>query len=316
AVAINETWMPREALQDMFFRLGQDRVQRYETGSPATIVQAWGRLGDDCALPNDEAYAFYTRAQQERAPTYQNRITLQSVQNMSEYNPDFAIHLASPTAVLIIHSKHDLIPVSLLQDVYQRALEPKKILVLDCKHTDLYDQEPWLTRSADAAIEWFRSHLQHHDASGTPPERREEEGMTIEQNKEIMRRMIDEIWNNGNLMTADELFSPTHTSPSAPDLPPGPQSVKMLASMFRNAMPDYHMNIDLLMADEDSVVGRFTQSGTHTGAPLMGLEPSGRKATWTEIGILRIAGGKVVESWYEVDMLAMMNQLNPQAQAA
>ncbi len=137
--------------------------------------------------------------------------------------------------------------------------------------------------------------------------------MTVEQNKAIMQRMIEEIWNKGNLAVADELFSPEHTSPSAPDLPKGPDSVKMLAGMFREAMPDYNMKIDLVVADEKQVAARFTQSGTHTGAELMGMAPSGRKATWTEIGVLRIQDGKIEESWYEVDMLSMINQLSGNA---
>jgi predicted ester cyclase len=134
--------------------------------------------------------------------------------------------------------------------------------------------------------------------------------MSIEQNKQIMRRMIDEVWNQGNLASADELFAPTHTSPSAPQLPPGSDGVKILVKMFREAMPDYHMSIDLLVADEAQVVGRFTQSGTHSGGDLMGMKPSGRKATWTEIGVLKIQDGKISESWYEVDMLSMIQQLN------
>jgi predicted ester cyclase len=134
--------------------------------------------------------------------------------------------------------------------------------------------------------------------------------MSIEQNKQIMHRMIEEIWNQGNLATADELFAPEHTSPSAPQLPPGSEGTKILAKMFREAMPDYHMNIDLLVADESQVVGRFTQSGTHSGGDLLGMKASGRKATWTEIGVLKIKDGKIVESWYEVDMLSMIQQLN------
>ena len=136
--------------------------------------------------------------------------------------------------------------------------------------------------------------------------------MSVEQNKRIMRRMIEEVWNKGDLAVADELFAPSHTSPSAPDLPPGSEGVKILVKMFREAMPDYHMDIDLMLADEEKVVGRFTQSGTHSGEPLMGMEASGRRASWTEIGILRIEDDQIVESWYEVDMLSMLNQLNPQ----
>ena len=134
--------------------------------------------------------------------------------------------------------------------------------------------------------------------------------MSIDQNKIIMTRMIEEVWNQGNLASADELFAPNHTSPSAPQLPPGSEGVKMLVKMFRQAMPDYHMHIDLILADESQVVGRFTQSGTHTGGDLMGMKPSNRKATWTEIGVLKIKDAKIVESWYEVDMLSMIQQLN------
>ena len=133
--------------------------------------------------------------------------------------------------------------------------------------------------------------------------------MSIEQNKTIMARMIEEVWNEGNLATADELFAPNHTSPSAPQLPPGSDGVKILVKMFREAMPDYHMQIDLMVADDSQVVGRFTQGGTHTGGDLMGMKASGRKATWTEIGVLKIKDGKIVESWYEVDMLSMIQQL-------
>lgn len=134
--------------------------------------------------------------------------------------------------------------------------------------------------------------------------------MSIEQNKLIMYRMIEEIWNKGNLMVADELFAPDHTSPSAPDLPPGSEGVKMLAGMFRAAMPDYHMTIDMIVADEKQVAARFIQSGTHTGGELMGMPASGRRAEWTEIGVLQIENGKIVKSWYEVDMLSMIQQLS------
>ena len=79
--------------------------------------------------------------------------------NLLQYNPDFAIHLTSPTAVLIVHAEKDVIPVEMVRGVYQRALEPKKLVVYDCKHTDLYDKEPWLTKSANEAIEWFRKYL-------------------------------------------------------------------------------------------------------------------------------------------------------------
>ena len=129
-----------------------------------------------------------------------------------------------------------------------------------------------------------------------------------EANKALMRRFIEEVWNKGNLDVADELFHPDHVSPSAPALPPGPEGTKMIATAFRNAFPDYHMTIEQMAAEDDRVAARFLQSGTHKGE-LWGIPPTGKFAKFSEIGILRIADGKIVESWYDVDMLGMMGQL-------
>lgn len=133
--------------------------------------------------------------------------------------------------------------------------------------------------------------------------------MSAEENKAIFHRFIEEVWNKGNLAVADELFTPDAVSPSAPNLPPGSEGVKIIATMFRSAFPDFHMTIEDLIAEEDKVVARFTQGGTHKGE-FMGIAPTGKQVKFTEIGILRIVGGKVVESWYETDMLGLMQQLS------
>ena len=143
-----------------------------------------------------------------------------------------------------------------------------------------------------------------------PPPARQLTGApsTREANKALMRRFIEEVWNKGDFDVADEVFHPDATSPSAPALPPGGAGVRFIAGMFRSAFPDYHMDITHLVAEDDRVAARFWQSGTHQGE-LMGIAPTGKKAAWSEIGILRIADGKVVESWYDVDMLGLMGQL-------
>lgn len=132
--------------------------------------------------------------------------------------------------------------------------------------------------------------------------------MSLEANKALMHRFIDEVWNKGNLDVADELFAPDATSPSAPGLPPGPAGVKVIATMFRSAFPDYQMVLEEVLAENDRVVGRFKQSGTHLG-DFMGIPPSGKRMEITEIGILRVSNGQVVESWYEADMLSLMRQI-------
>ena len=149
----------REGLQGFLAQIGQDRVNRFKTGAAATPFQAWGKPGDMCAFPQEEAFGFYTEAKATVAPNYENIVTLGSIENFVEYNPDFAIHLASPTAVLFVHPEHDLVPIALVREVYERALEPKKFVALDCRHSDVYNKEPWMTQSVEAAIDWFRQHL-------------------------------------------------------------------------------------------------------------------------------------------------------------
>ena len=131
---------------------------------------------------------------------------------------------------------------------------------------------------------------------------------SVEANRALMTRFIDEVWNKGNLDVADELFHPEASSPSAPGLPPGPEGVKMIATMFRSAFPDYWMTIEHMVAEPDRVAARFRQGGTHQGE-LFGIPATGKTVEFTETGILRIADGQVVESWYDVDMMGMMQQL-------
>lgn len=131
---------------------------------------------------------------------------------------------------------------------------------------------------------------------------------TRKANRVRMQWFIEEVWNRGNLSIVDDMFHLEHTSPSAPGLAPGPEGTKMIVGMFRKAFPDFHMTIDYMVAEEDRVAARFTETGTHLG-DLMGIPPTGKKVSFTEIGILRIADDKVVESWYDVDMLGLMQQL-------
>lgn len=124
----------------------------------------------------------------------------------------------------------------------------------------------------------------------------------------LMTRFVDEIWNEGKLEVADEIFHPAATSPSAPDLPVGGAGVRVIASMMRTAFPDFHMTIEDVIVEYPFVVGRFSETGTQTG-PFMGMPLSGKHVAFGEIGILRVANEQVVESWYDVDMLGLMGQL-------
>ena len=78
--------------------------------------------------------------------------------------------------------------------------------------------------------------------------------------------------------------------------------------MFRSAFPDLTSKIDVLMAEGDLVAGRMTTSGTQRGE-FMGIPPTNKSFTMTEVHIVRIANGKAVEHWGNSDDMSMMQQL-------
>ncbi len=135
---------------------------------------------------------------------------------------------------------------------------------------------------------------------------------SVEENKAIFHRVIEELWNQQKVDVADELFAADHESPSAPGLPAGPAGVKAIAGMFLAAFPDLHVDIEIEIAEGDMVGGRLRQTGTHTGAmasPTGEIPPSGKPVNFTEVAMLRIVNGKVVTSWYWTDMIGLLTQI-------
>ncbi len=101
-----------------------------------------------------------------------------------------------------------------------------------------------------------------------------------------------------------------HTFPIDPSLPPfsGLAGVQQLSGIFRTAFPDIKMVFEDMLADGDKVAGRFVLTGTNTGS-LMGMPPSGKSVNVTATGILQIQGGKVTETWVNLDTLGLMQQV-------
>ena len=94
----------------------------------------------------------------------------------------------------------------------------------------------------------------------------------------------------------------------APGQAPGLQGIKDLMQMFFTAFPDLHVTVNRLVADEDTVAGAVTTEGTQDG-DFMGIPKSGMKISITELHMMRIANGKMVEHWGVGDGMTMMQQL-------
>jgi steroid delta-isomerase-like uncharacterized protein len=134
--------------------------------------------------------------------------------------------------------------------------------------------------------------------------------MSTEQNKALFRRFVDELLNHGNMSLADELLAPDFVEHE--ELPPGiPQNregVKHLTTMLRSAFPDFKATIHDIIAEDDKVVVRMTWTGTQKGE-FMGIPPTGKSVSFEVLDIVRIAGGKLVEHWGQMDNMRLMQQL-------
>ncbi len=134
--------------------------------------------------------------------------------------------------------------------------------------------------------------------------------MSAEQNKALARRFFDEVCNGRKPAVADELFAPAHQyhDPSSPGTPAGPEGMKQLTATYYTAFRDAHWTVEDMIATDDTVVTRFTGSGTQT-AELNGIPPTGRKVSVQGIWVHRVRGGKIEESWNVWDTLGMLQQL-------
>lgn len=133
--------------------------------------------------------------------------------------------------------------------------------------------------------------------------------MSAEENKAIIRRYYDELWNRWNLDVVDEIISVEVTfRGSLGSTVKGRHGFKQYVNMVCAAFPDFHNTIDDLIAEGDKVVARLTYRGTHKGE-LFGIAPTGRQVTYAGIAIFRIVDGKIVDGWVIGDTLGLMQQI-------
>jgi steroid delta-isomerase-like uncharacterized protein len=131
-----------------------------------------------------------------------------------------------------------------------------------------------------------------------------------EDNKAIVRRSMEELFSDGKLEVAYEVFAPDYVGhdPLLTEDIRGPEGFEQFVRLYRTAFPDLKLTIEDQVADGDRVATRFTARGTHRG-DLMGIAATGAKVTITGISIDRMRDGKSVETWTNYDALGMLQQL-------
>jgi steroid delta-isomerase-like uncharacterized protein len=129
-------------------------------------------------------------------------------------------------------------------------------------------------------------------------------------NKQIVKRFMDECWSRGNLNTVMELVANNcrYHDPVFPSLTSGAENIKNHIQTCRNGFPDLMFTIDDTIAERDEVVVHWTANGTHKGQ-FLGMPPTNKKASVTGTSIFRLEGSKIAEEWANWNLMSMLEQL-------
>jgi predicted ester cyclase len=129
-------------------------------------------------------------------------------------------------------------------------------------------------------------------------------------NEATMRRIYSEVFGRGRTDLLDSLVAPNvanHTAPEGHRV--GPEPIRGLVAMLREAFPDGHTEIESILAHGDDVVMRCWFEGTHLG-PFLGHEATGRRFRFRQMHWMRFdAEGRVIEHWGVRDDVTHLQQL-------
>lgn len=132
--------------------------------------------------------------------------------------------------------------------------------------------------------------------------------MSLEQNKALVRRFVEEVQGQHNLAALDELFSLDFLDHSGMSGTPTLEGSRQFFTMMFAAFPDMHFTIRQQIAEGDKVLTHKTFHGTHLG-PFMGIPATGKTVAIDVMDIMTVTDGKITEHWTVSDMLGMMQQL-------
>jgi len=115
----------------------------------------------------------------------------------------------------------------------------------------------------------------------------------------LVRRAVEDIWNQGDLAVADVLFAVDYRNHAGliPDLVRGPEAIKISVAFYRTAFPGLQITIDELSAKRNAVVLRWTARSETS------------QDTLTGILVNRVAGGKIAESWTQWDQAGVLERI-------
>ena len=132
--------------------------------------------------------------------------------------------------------------------------------------------------------------------------------MTIDDNKAVVSRFVDEIFVHGRTEAVDELLADDFVGHTWPSTGHPKDDLKAAIGRTSKGLSDPRFLVEDMIGEGDQVVVRLTAEATQTGE-LMGMPASGKRYSIGEIHIFRVRDGKVAEHWHQFDQMKMMQQL-------
>lgn len=123
--------------------------------------------------------------------------------------------------------------------------------------------------------------------------------MPLEENKQLIQRLFEEVVNRHRTELLDEIFVPGSMIAA---------SFRDSVSLIRTAFPDARVTIEHMIGEDDQVAVVFTVTGENAG-PFMGQPPTGLPILFTGVHYYRIRDGRIYTARYEHDLLGLMEQL-------
>jgi steroid delta-isomerase-like uncharacterized protein len=129
------------------------------------------------------------------------------------------------------------------------------------------------------------------------------------ENKPVIRRWFDEVWNQGRVEAIDELLAADGVVHGLGDGGmTGPAAFKVFHAGYKDALPDVAITLEALVAEGDMVAFRWSATGTHRGGGL-GIPATDRAVRFSGMGFGRVRNGQLVEGWNNFDQLGLLQQL-------
>jgi len=133
--------------------------------------------------------------------------------------------------------------------------------------------------------------------------------MSIEENKTLLRRYIEEVWDKRNPAAVDDFLSLNYKRHRSPITAPlSREEQKQLLIRFRAAFPDIQLKVEEVIVEDNCIAFRSTIRATHQGE-LFDIAPTGKQITVGLVDMIHIENGKFVEQWGGPDLLDLVQQL-------